>query len=74
MKCVIKKKKIDNPIVLLGFLLWKIQVAFPGENQLQQSRTAQPMVHAGFVSVSIIHQTLAWTKGLWCMLGLLVFP
>ena len=38
-------------------------VAFPGESQLQQSRTTQPSVHVGCCSVSIIHGTLTWTTG-----------
>ena len=36
---------------------------FPGESQLRQSRPTQPTVHAGYVSVSIIHRTLIWTTG-----------
>ena len=30
----------------------------PGESQLRQSRATQPTVHAGCLSVSIIHRTL----------------
>ena len=41
----------------------KIRVAIPGENQLRHSRVTQPTVHAGCLSVSIIHQTLTWTTG-----------
>ena len=40
-----------------------LQLVFPRESQLQQSCTTQTMVHAGCFSVSIIHQTLAWTSG-----------
>ena len=47
----------------MGFLLWEIRVAFPGENQLRQSRATQATVHAGCFSVSIIHRTLPWTTG-----------
>ena len=50
-------------IVPMGLLPWEIQVAFPGESQLPQSRTTQPTVHTGCLSVSIIHQTLTWTAG-----------
>ena len=35
-----------------GFLLWEIQIALPGEASYDSLAT-QPMVHAGFVSVSI---------------------
>ena len=44
-----------------GFLPWDIRVAFPGESQLLQSRATRPTVHAGCVSVPIIHQTRTWT-------------
>ena len=37
----------DNCIVLIAFLPWEIQVAFPGKSQLRQSRATQPTVHAG---------------------------
>ena len=37
--------------------------AFPVESQLRQGRTTQPTVHAGCLSVSIIHRTLTWTTG-----------
>ena len=47
----------------MGFLPWEIWVAFPGESQLQQSRTTQPRVHAGCFKCSILHQTLTWTTG-----------
>ena len=47
----------------MGFLPWEIQIAFPGERQLQQSRATQPTVRAGCFSASIIHQTLTWTTG-----------
>ena len=50
----------NNCIVPMGFLPWKIKVAFPGESQLRQSCAIQPTVHAGCFSVSIIHQTLTW--------------
>ena len=36
----------------------------PGESQLQKSQATQPMVHAGCLSVSIIHQTLTWVPDL----------
>ena len=52
-----------NFIVPMEFLPWEIQVAFPGESQLQQSRATQSTVHAGCLSVSIIHRTLTWTTG-----------
>ena len=52
-----------NCIVQMGFLPWEIQVAFPGESQLRQSRATQPTVHARCFSVSIIHRTLTWTTG-----------
>ena len=54
---------LNNCIVPMGFLPWEIQVAFPGESQLRQSRATQSRVHAGCYSVSIIHQTLTWTSG-----------
>ena len=41
----------------MGFLPLEIQVAFPGESQLLQSRATQPKVHAGCFSVSIINPT-----------------
>ena len=47
----------------MGFLLWEIRVAFPGESQLRQIRATQPRVHAGCFSVSIVHRTLTWTTG-----------
>ena len=50
-------------IARLCFLPWEILVALPEESQLRQSRTTQPMVHAGCFGVSIIHQTLTWTAG-----------
>ena len=50
-----------NCIVPVGFLLWAIRVAFPGDSQLRQSRATQPSVHAGCFSVSVIHRTLTWT-------------
>ena len=53
----------NNCMVPIGFLLWEIRVAFPGESQLRQSRSTQPTVHAGCFSVSITHRTLTWTTG-----------
>ena len=50
-----------NYIVPMRFLPWEIRVAFPGQSQLRQSRATQPTVHAGSLSVSIIHRTLTWT-------------
>ena len=50
-------------IVPMGFIPWEIRVAFSGESKLQQSRATQPTVHAGCISVSIIHRTLTWTTG-----------
>ena len=50
-------------IVALGFLPWEYRVAFPGESQVRQSSATQTTVHAGCVSVSIIHRTLTWTTG-----------
>ena len=47
----------------MGFRPWEIRVAFPGESQLQQSRTTQSTVHAKCFSASIIHRTLTWTTG-----------
>ena len=47
----------------MGFLPWEIQVSFPGESQLLQSRATQPKVHAGCFSVSIIHRTLDMDYG-----------
>ena len=47
----------------MGFLPWGIQVAFPGESQLRQSRATQPTVHAGCFNVSIVHRILTWTTG-----------
>ena len=47
----------------MGFLPWKIRVAFPWESQLRQSRATQPMVQVGCFSVFIIHRTLTWTTG-----------
>ena len=52
-----------NCIVPMEFLPWKIQVAFPRESQLRQSRATQPTVHHGCSSVSIIHRTQTWTTG-----------
>ena len=52
-----------NCLVPMGFLPWEIQVAFPGEIQLQQSGAAQPRVHAGCYGVFRIHRTLTWTLG-----------
>ena len=43
--------------------LSQIQVYFPGESQLRQSRATHPTVHAGCFSVSLIHRTLTWTTG-----------
>ena len=51
----------NNCIVPKEFLLWEIRVAFPRESQLRQSHATQPIVHAGCLSVSIIHRTLTWT-------------
>ena len=48
----------DCIIVPMAFLPGKIRVAFPGETQLRQSRAAQPTVHVGCISVSIIHGSL----------------
>ena len=50
-------------IVPLGLLPWEIQFVFSEESQLQQSRATQPKVHAGHLSVSIVHWTLIWTTG-----------
>ena len=47
----------------MGFLPWKVLVAFSVESQLGQSRGTQPTVHAGCFSVSVIHRTLPWTTG-----------
>ena len=47
----------------MGFLPWEGRVAFPGENQLRQSRATQLTAHAGCFNVSIIHRTLTWTTG-----------
>ena len=52
-----------NCIVPMWFFPWEIWVAFPTENQLLQSCAAQPIVHAGCFSVSIIHRTPTWTTG-----------
>ena len=59
--CLGRQIFFNNCIVSLGFLPWKIWVALPGESQLQQSLTTQPMVHARCFSVPIIHQTVTWT-------------
>ena len=57
-----------NCIVPMGFLPWEIRVAVPGESQLRQSRASQPTMHAGCLSVSIIHRTLTWaTWSLTCL-------
>ena len=56
-------QKSSNCIVPLGFLPWEIRVAFPGENQLRQTRATQPRVHVGCFGVSIIHRTLTWPTG-----------
>ena len=48
---------------LMGFLSWKIRVAFSGESQLRHSRATQRTVHTGCFIVSIIHRTLTWTTG-----------
>ena len=37
---------VSNFIAPLGFLPWEIQVAFPGGNQLGQSRNTQPTMQA----------------------------
>ena len=66
------KKTFHNCTVPMGFFLWEIQVAFPGESQLWQNCATQPTVHAGRFSVSISHQTLTWTTGsLTCALMLM---
>ena len=52
-----------NCIVPMGFLPWKIWVAFPEESQLWQCCATQPMVNAGCFSVSITHWPLTWTTG-----------
>ena len=57
------KITVYSCIVPMGFLPWKIRVAFPGESQLRQSRATQPTVHGGCFIVSIIHRTLTWTTG-----------
>ena len=44
-----------DTIVPIGFLPQEIRIAFPGESQLRQSRAIQVTVHAGCLSVSIIH-------------------
>ena len=54
---------VYNCIIPMGFLPWKIRVAFPGESQLRHSRATRLRVHAGCFSVSIIHRTLTWTTG-----------
>ena len=41
----------------------KFGLPSPGKAQLRQSRATQPKVHAGCLSVSIIHRTLIWTAG-----------
>ena len=48
--------------VPLGFFWWKIWLVFPGERQLWQSCATQHTVHAGCLSVSIIHGTLTYTS------------
>ena len=58
-----KRSKVCNCIVPVGFLSWKIRVAFPGESQLRQSRATQPTVHVWCLSVSVIHRTLTWNTG-----------
>ena len=50
-------------IVPMGFLPWGIRIAFPGKSHLRQSQPAQPTVHAGCFSASIIHRALTWTTG-----------
>ena len=40
-----------------------IRVFFPRESQLRQSRATQPTVHAGCLSVCLIHRTLTRTTG-----------
>ena len=54
---------LDICIVPMGFLPWEIQIAFPGESQLQQSCATQPTMHAGCFNVSIIHRIMTWTAG-----------
>ena len=57
-------KTFYNCIVPVGFISWEIRVAFPGENQLRQSRATQPTVHVRYFRyfrVSIIHRTLTRT-------------
>ena len=39
---------------------WEIRASVPGESQLQQSRATQRTVHAGCLSVSLIHRTQTW--------------
>ena len=58
-----KKKTFYNCVVQMGFLQWEIQIAFPRESQLWQSRVAQPKAHAGCFRVSVIHWTLTRTTG-----------
>ena len=54
-------------IVPLGFLPWKIRIAYPRENQLRQTRATQPTVHAGCFSVAIIHRTLDMDYRIFCV-------
>ena len=60
---IVPSWSFNDCIVPLGFFPWEIQVAFPGESQLRQSRTTQHTVHAGCFSISIIRRTLTWTTG-----------
>ena len=56
-------KILYSCIVPVRLLPWKIRVALPGKSKPRQSRATryQPTVHAGCLSVSIIHQTLTRT-------------
>ena len=47
----------DSSIFLLGILPREIEVAFPRESQLQQSRSTDPTVHVVCFSVFIIHRS-----------------
>ena len=49
-------------------------VALPRESQLWQNHATQPTLHAASFSVSIIHQTLTWTKGSFTCTQMLMHP
>ena len=53
-----KKNKMNFVLIIyvqlccpIGISPWEIRVAFPGESQLWQSRTTQPTMYPGCVSV-----------------------